>query len=95
MRGRTDLEQLPGLSSDYGRQRLADPRLAKLRFRSVTNPFKAKAGVAVTQLAAARAGKITPEMEYVAIRETQKREQGQPPAPGRVVRRRDPQGDHP
>ena len=68
------LEQLSGLSSEYGRQRHDDPRLAKLRFRSVTRPFKAKGGVSVTQLAAARAGKITPEMEYVAIREAQKRE---------------------
>ncbi len=73
LRTNAELEQLPGLSSDYGRQRLADPRLAKLRFRSIDKPFKAKGGVAVTQLAAARAGKITPEMEYVAIRETQKR----------------------
>ena len=75
IRGRTDLEQLAALSSTYGQQRLADPRLAKLRFRTVTNPFKARGGKAVTQLAAARAGIITPEMEYVAIRETQKREQ--------------------
>ncbi len=73
VRTNAELEQLGGLSSDYGRQRLADPRLAKLRFRSIDKPFKAKGGIAVTQLAAARAGKITPEMEYVAIRETQKR----------------------
>ncbi len=73
IRTNLELEQLSCLSSDYGRLRLSDPRLAKLRFRSIDKPFKAKGRVAVTQLAAARAGKITPEMEYVAIRETQKR----------------------
>ena len=77
IRGQADLEQLPGLSSEYGRQRLEDPRLSKLRFRSVTKPFKAKGGKAVTQLSAARAGIITPEMEYVAIRETQKRDRAE------------------
>ena len=69
-----DLERLDGLSSGYGRERLSDPRLEKLRFHGRTRPFRGKAGKAVTQLAAARAGKITPEMEYIAIRETQKRE---------------------
>jgi phosphomethylpyrimidine synthase len=74
LEGRTDLEQLAGLSSAYGRERLADPRLSKLRFNAVTKPYRAKGSVAVTQLAAARAGRITPEMEFVAIRETQRRE---------------------
>jgi phosphomethylpyrimidine synthase len=69
-----DVERLDGLSSGYGRERLSDPRLEKLRFHGKTRPFKGKAGKSVTQLAAARAGKITPEMEYVAIRESQKRE---------------------
>ncbi len=70
---RADIEQLSALSSDYGRARLADPRLSKLRFHSATKPWRAKKGLSVTQLAAARAGKITEEMEYVAIRESQRR----------------------
>lgn len=74
VRARPEIEQLSGLSSDYGRSRLADARLEKLRFHHVSKPFRAKAGVSVTQLAAARAGRITEEMEYVAIRENQKRE---------------------
>ncbi len=68
------LEQLPALSSSFAQERLADPRLSKLRFHARTRPYRAKAGQAVTQLAAARAGRITPEMEFVAIRETQRRE---------------------
>ena len=68
------LERLAGLSSEYGRQRLDDPRLAKLRFHANTRPLRARGTQSVTQLAAARAGRITPEMEYVAIRENQKRE---------------------
>ncbi|MCC6336840.1 MAG: phosphomethylpyrimidine synthase ThiC [Myxococcales bacterium] len=69
-----DLEQLSGPSSGYGRERLADARLEKLRFHGRTKPYRAKAGRAVTQLSAARRGEVTPEMEYVAIRENQKRE---------------------
>ncbi|HEY1087161.1 MAG TPA: phosphomethylpyrimidine synthase ThiC, partial [Archangium sp.] len=71
---RAELEQLPGLSSSYGQSRLDDPRLAKLRFQSITRPWRARGGKSITQLAAARQGLITPEMEYVAIRENQKRE---------------------
>jgi phosphomethylpyrimidine synthase len=67
------LERLPGLTSSFAQERLADPRLAKLRFHTHTTPWRARAGQSVTQLAAARAGRITPEMEYVAIRETQRR----------------------
>jgi phosphomethylpyrimidine synthase len=74
IRGRGDVEQLAGLSSRYGQERLEDPRLAKLRFHARTRPYRAKGGAAVTQLAAARAGRITEEMEFVAIRETQRRE---------------------
>ena len=74
VRARADIEQLGGLSSDYGLSRLADGRLEKLRFHHVSKPFRAKGRVSVTQFAAARAGRITEEMEYVAIRENQKRE---------------------
>jgi phosphomethylpyrimidine synthase len=68
------VEQLPGLSSEFGQARLADERLSKLRFHARNRPYRAKAGQNVTQLHAARRGEITPEMEYVAIRETQARE---------------------
>jgi phosphomethylpyrimidine synthase len=69
-----NLTQLPALSSEYGRARLQDERLKKLRFHSKTNPRVGKKGVSVTQMAAAKKGLITPEMEFVAIRENQKRE---------------------
>ena len=68
------LEQLPRLSSDYAQTRLTDPRLERLRFHARTRPYRGKSGQPVTQLAAARAGRVTPEMEYVAIRESQRRE---------------------
>ncbi|MGV3639597.1 MAG: phosphomethylpyrimidine synthase ThiC, partial [Adhaeribacter sp.] len=70
--GRGDVEQLPGLSSDYGRQRAADGRLDALRFAHIRAPYRARAGRNVTQLHYARKGIITAEMEYVAIRENQR-----------------------
>lgn len=66
---RGDVERLSELTSEYGRERLADPSLADLRFEHITLPYRAKAGKAVTQMAYAKAGIVTPEMEYVAIRE--------------------------
>ena len=66
---RGDVEELPALSSAYGRKRLEDPALAALRFAHARKPLRAKAGRAVTQLEYARRGIITPEMEYIAIRE--------------------------
>jgi phosphomethylpyrimidine synthase len=71
---RPDVEQLCGLTSAYGKERSTDARLEKLRFHGRTKPYRAKAGKAVTQLAAARRGEVTEEMEFVAIRENQKRE---------------------
>ena len=71
---RGDVEQLPELSSEYGRARLADLRLEKLRLHSRQKPYRAKRGQNVTQMHQARKGVITAEMEYVAIRETQKLE---------------------
>jgi len=67
--GRNDTEALPGVSSEYGRAREADPRLAGLRFGHRRQPRVAKPGANVTQLHYARKGIITPEMEYVALRE--------------------------
>lgn len=69
---RNDVELLDKLSSEYGRQRAADTSLDSLRFEHIKNPYKAKAGHNVTQLHYARKGIITPEMEYVAIRENQR-----------------------
>ncbi|HEX8987164.1 MAG TPA: phosphomethylpyrimidine synthase ThiC [Rhodocyclaceae bacterium] len=71
---RGDTEELPGLSSDYGRAREADAALAGLRFGPARRPLRAKAGRNVTQMHYARQGIITPEMEFVAIRENQKLE---------------------
>ncbi|MEZ5541542.1 MAG: phosphomethylpyrimidine synthase ThiC [Pseudomonadota bacterium] len=67
--GRADTEQLPGPSSAYGRQRQQDPALAALRFQHIRPPRRALAGHNVTQMHYARRGIITPEMEFVAIRE--------------------------
>lgn len=67
---RGDTEVLPGLSSEYGRARANDPVTAHLRFAQLTNPRRAKAGANVTQMHYARRGIVTPEMEYVALRES-------------------------
>ncbi|MEK7945137.1 phosphomethylpyrimidine synthase ThiC [Pigmentiphaga sp. YJ18] len=72
---RGDTEQLDGPSSAYGRERLADAKLAELRFNLHRAPRRARAGANVTQMHYARRGIVTPEMEYVAIRENLRREQ--------------------
>ncbi len=69
---RGDTEQLNGLSSSYGLARARDISTANLRFAHIDKPFRAKLGQNVTQMHYARRGIITPEMEYIAIRETQK-----------------------
>src|SRR5882724_12961557 len=69
---RNDSETLPQLSSEYGRQRLNDAELAEMRFNLKRAPRRAKPGKNVSQMHYARAGIITPEMEYIAIRENQK-----------------------
>jgi len=69
---RGDVEQLPGISSAYGVERLNDPKLDDLRFHHTTKPFRAKPGQNVSQMHYARKGIITPEMEYIAIRENQR-----------------------
>ncbi len=66
---RGSIEQLPEISSEYGRRRLADKSLDRLRFEHITLPYRAKKGCQVSQLYYAKQGIITPEMEYVAIRE--------------------------
>lgn len=69
---RGDTEKLPGLTSEFGNRRLNDAELTQMRFAHVRNPRRAKAGANVTQMHYARKGIITPEMEYVAIRENMK-----------------------
>jgi phosphomethylpyrimidine synthase len=72
---RGDTDELPGPTSAYGIERLADPALAALRFNLHRKPRRAKAGANVTQLHYARRGIITPEMEFVAIRENMRRKE--------------------
>ena len=71
---RNDTVELSAVSSDYGKERLADTTLDALRFSHRANPRKAAPGKNVTQLHYARKGLITPEMEYIAIRENQRLE---------------------
>jgi phosphomethylpyrimidine synthase len=74
IRSRGDVEELSGTSSEYGRVRLSDHRVDGLRFGSSRGPLRAKQAGNVTQLHYARRGDITPEMEFIAIRENQKLE---------------------
>ena len=72
---RGDTEVLSDLSSEYGRRRAADPALDRLRFSGhLRRPRRAKQGGNVTQMHYARRGIVTPEMEFVAIRENQRME---------------------
>ncbi|MFQ2044384.1 phosphomethylpyrimidine synthase ThiC [Aeromonas veronii] len=71
---RDDTDELPGLSSTFTQERLADEGLDHLRFEHLPKPRRAKPGRRVTQLHYARAGIITPEMEFIAIRENMGRE---------------------
>ncbi len=72
---RGDSEELDGSSPDYGRFRAADLSLADIRFAHLRRPRRALAGRNVSQMHYARQGMVTPEMEYIAIRENQAREQ--------------------
>jgi phosphomethylpyrimidine synthase len=69
---RGDVEQLPGLTSAFGRERAADTKLDAVRFGHTRTPLRAKPGANVTQMHYARRGIVTPEMEYIAIRENQR-----------------------
>jgi phosphomethylpyrimidine synthase len=70
---RADTELLDGPSSAYGQARLDDDKLAALRFNLTRQPRRAKPGKNVSQMHYARQGIVTPEMEYIAIRENQNR----------------------
>ena len=69
---RNDVETLDQISSDYGKERMNDTTLDHLRFEHISKPLKAKPGMNVSQMYYAKKGIITPEMEYVAIRENQR-----------------------
>ena len=66
---RDDVERLPEVSSEYGRMKLADHSIDHLRFAHLSLPYRAKKGHGITQMYYAKEGVVTPEMEYVAIRE--------------------------
>ncbi len=72
--GRGDVEELAAVTSLYGRQRAEDPQLSPIRFPRLRRPLRAKPGANVTQMHYARRGIVTPEMEFIAIRENQRRE---------------------
>jgi phosphomethylpyrimidine synthase len=69
---RGDTELLPQLSSEFGRGREHNARLADVRFPNRLLPRRATAGANVSQMHYAKRGIVTPEMEYVAIRENQR-----------------------
>ncbi|MDN4037516.1 phosphomethylpyrimidine synthase ThiC [Massilia sp. YIM B02443] len=73
--GRGDTEQLDGPSSLYGQARLNDPALAALRFNLQRAPRRARGGANVTQMHYARQGIVTPEMEFIALRENMRRKE--------------------
>ena len=66
---RGGVEQLKEITSDYGKKRLADKSLDSLRFEHIRLPYRAKKGSQISQMYYAKQGIITPEMEYVSIRE--------------------------
>jgi len=72
---RNDTEELAGPTSLYGIERLNDPKLAELRFNLHRKPRRAKVGKNVTQMYYARQGIVTPEMEFIAIRENLRRQE--------------------
>jgi phosphomethylpyrimidine synthase len=69
---RNDVEQLDSISSEYGQERMNDQKLDHLRFEHIAKPLRAKKGANVSQMHYAKKGIITPEMEYIAIRENQR-----------------------
>lgn len=83
---RDDSEELRDRSSAYTKERLADDGLDDLRFSGLLTPKRAKAGQCVTQLHYARQGIVTPEMEFIAIRENMGRERIR----GEVLRQQHP-----
>ncbi|MFO7579764.1 phosphomethylpyrimidine synthase ThiC [Nitrosomonas halophila] len=89
---RADTEILSGFSSSYSRERLSDPKLMDMRFHLKRPARRAKSGANVTQMHYARRGIITPEMEFIAIRENQRREQADLNGEGLLTRQHPGQG---
>jgi phosphomethylpyrimidine synthase len=89
---RKDTVDLDGPTSGYGRARLADPELAGFRFDLLRTPRRAKAGSNVSQMHYARRGIVTPEMEFIAIRENMKRDEMLATMPAIVMRQHAGQG---
>jgi len=83
---RGDTIELDGPTSGYGRARLVDPELAGFRFDLLRAPRRAKSGCNVSQMHYARRGIVTPEMEFIAIRETLKRDEMLATMPAIVMR---------
>ena len=77
IKDREDVEELDQISSAYGQKRLSDSSLDELRFTHLKRPLRAKTGHNVSQMHYAKKGIITPEMEYIAIRENQRLEEWQ------------------
>ena len=73
---REDTERLDTLTSTFGQERLKDIRTAEIRFAHIQKPRRAKTGKNVSQMHYAKQGIITPEMEYIAIRENQRQHEG-------------------
>ena len=71
---RNDTEFLDGPTSIFGHERKTNPELTKMRFNLLRQPRRAKTGKNVSQMHYAKQGIVTPEMEYIAIRENQRRE---------------------
>lgn len=74
---RNDVELLPEFSSEYARRRMTASETTDIRFANIPRPYRAKSGGNVSQMHYARKGIVTPEMEYVAIRENQRAEQSE------------------
>ena len=70
------VKRLSGLTSQFGRERLKDIRTQNIRFAHISKPRRAKLGKNITQMHYAKQGIITPEMEYIAIRENQRQREG-------------------
>ena len=83
---RNDTAELDGPTSAYGRERLADPQLSGMRFDLHRLPRRARPGANVSQMHYARRGIVTPEMEFIAIRENLKREEMLRTLPALVTR---------
>ena len=71
---RGEVDELEQVSSEYGRARARDPELEAIRFPNPRKPLRARSSARVTQMHYARRGEITPEMEYIAIRESMRAE---------------------